>query len=107
MSTSTQVISAEIPDVLKTFYSGVGKPGETGYAPGLIERGINAIYPSAFLIPISRVRSVTETSMIFINPTAEPNKIINPKTVAPKLNRCSLSFNKLARESDLLISKLS
>jgi hypothetical protein len=45
MSTSTQVISAEIPDVLKTFYSGVGKPGETGYAPGLIERGINAIYP--------------------------------------------------------------
>lgn len=39
MTTSTQVISAEIPEVLKPFYQGSeGKPG-------LIERGISAIYP--------------------------------------------------------------
>jgi len=52
MTTSTSVqYSPEIPDVLKPFYAGVGevgKPGEAGYkpaVPGLIERGIGAIYP--------------------------------------------------------------
>ena len=45
MTTSTQVISAEIPEALKPFYEGVGKPGEAGYKPGLIDRGISAIYP--------------------------------------------------------------
>lgn len=39
MSTSTQVISAEIPTELSKFY--LGEEGK----PGLIERGINAIYP--------------------------------------------------------------
>jgi hypothetical protein len=45
MTTTTQVLQSEIPDVLKPFYSGVeakdGKPA----VPGLIERGISAIYP--------------------------------------------------------------
>lgn len=44
-TTQTITTSAEIPDVLKTFYSGVGTPGQAGYTPGLIERGISAIYP--------------------------------------------------------------
>ena len=52
MSTSTVAqYTTEIPKVLEPFYSGtaqVGKPGEVGYkpaAPGLIERGISAIFP--------------------------------------------------------------
>ena len=39
-------ISSEIPAALKPFYEGIGKPGEAGYQPGLIERGIGAIYPA-------------------------------------------------------------
>lgn len=38
-------ISSEIPTVLKPFYEGIGKPGEAGYEPGLIERGVSAIFP--------------------------------------------------------------
>ena len=45
MTTTTQVLQSDIPDVLKPFYAGEGKPGETGYKPGLIERGISSIYP--------------------------------------------------------------
>lgn len=45
MTTTTQVLQSDIPDVLKPFYAGVeakdGKPA----VPGLIERGISAIYP--------------------------------------------------------------
>jgi hypothetical protein len=39
MTTTTQVLQSDIPDVLKPFYA-----GEAG-KPGLIERGISAIYP--------------------------------------------------------------
>ena len=52
MSTTAVQYSADIPDVLKDFYTGVkaeGTPGTPGYKPaatGLIERGISAIYPS-------------------------------------------------------------
>ena len=52
MSTSTVAqYTTEIPEVLRPFYTGtaqVGQPGEVGYkpaAPGLIERGISAIFP--------------------------------------------------------------
>ena len=51
MSTTAVQYSAEIPDVLKPFYAGVkavGEPGEAEYkpaVPGLIERGMSAIYP--------------------------------------------------------------
>ena len=38
-------ISSEIPAVLKHFYEGIGKPGEPGFKPGLIERGMGAIFP--------------------------------------------------------------
>lgn len=38
-------ISSEIPAALKPFYEGIGKPGEAGYQPGLIERGVGAIFP--------------------------------------------------------------
>jgi len=41
------------------------------------------VAPIAFLIPISLVLSVTETSIIFINPIAAPRRVINPMTVAP------------------------
>ena len=44
-TTQTITTSAEIPKILESFYAGEGKPGETGYKPGLIERGISSIYP--------------------------------------------------------------
>ena len=40
-------ISSEIPKALESFYLGEGKPGEAGYKPGLIERGVSAIFPTA------------------------------------------------------------
>ena len=46
MTTTTQVLQSDIPDVLKPFYAGT--PAEEGKpaVPGLIERGISEIYPS-------------------------------------------------------------
>lgn len=45
-TTQTITTAAEIPKVLEQFYLGTGKQGETGYAPGLIGRGISEIFPS-------------------------------------------------------------
>ena len=45
-TTQTITTAAEIPKVLEQFYLGTGKEGETGYAPGLIGRGISEIFPS-------------------------------------------------------------
>lgn len=47
MATQTITTAGEIPKVLEPFYLGEGKPGEAGYKPGLIERGVSAIYPTA------------------------------------------------------------
>ncbi|MNE36162.1 hypothetical protein D3C80_1299630 [compost metagenome] len=40
--------------------------------------------PIAFLIPISRVRSVTETNLIFIKPIEAPIKVITPIAIPPQ-----------------------
>jgi hypothetical protein len=46
MSTTTAVqYSPEIPEVLKPFFAGTGTPGQADYKPGLIDRGISAIFP--------------------------------------------------------------
>lgn len=45
MVQQVQSVEAGIPTVLEPFYTGEGKPGEAGYIPGLIERGIGAIFP--------------------------------------------------------------
>ena len=46
MSTTTAVqYSPEIPEVLRPFFAGTGTPGQAGYKPGLIDRGISAIFP--------------------------------------------------------------
>ena len=49
----------------------------------------SCVAPNDFLIPISLVRSVTETNIIFINPMAAPNKVINPITVAAMVIKLS------------------
>ena len=41
------------------------------------------VAPRAFLVPISRVRSVTLTSMIFINAMEAPSKVMIPMIKAP------------------------
>ena len=38
--------------------------------------------PRAILIPISRVRSVTDTNIMFIRPIAAPKSVMSPITVA-------------------------
>ena len=38
--------------------------------------------PRALRVPISRVRSRTDTSMMFIRPTAAPVRVISPMTIA-------------------------
>ena len=43
---------------------------------------IDDLAPIAFRIPISFVLSVTDTSIIFINPIAAPNKVMIPIIVA-------------------------
>jgi hypothetical protein len=45
MSTTAVQYSADIPDVLKPFYAGVAAKDGQPAVPGLIERGIGAIYP--------------------------------------------------------------
>lgn len=46
MSTTTAVqYSPEIPEVLRPFFAGTGTPGQAGYKPGLIDRGLSAIFP--------------------------------------------------------------
>jgi hypothetical protein len=45
MVQQVQSVESSIPKVLEPFYTGEGKPGEAGYMPGLIERGIGAIFP--------------------------------------------------------------
>lgn len=45
MTTTTQVLQSDIPDVLKPFYAGVAAKDGQPAVPGLIERGIGAIYP--------------------------------------------------------------
>ena len=45
MTTTTQVLQSDIPDVLKPFYAGVEAKGGQPAVPGLIERGISAIFP--------------------------------------------------------------
>jgi len=37
-------ISGDIPEALRPFYVGTGTPGQEGYKPGLIERGIGEIF---------------------------------------------------------------
>ena len=51
--------------------------------------------PIAFLTPISRVRSVTETSMIFIRPTAAPNSVTIPIIVAASVTELMVLSNRL------------
>ena len=65
------------------------------------------VAPNAFLTPISRVRSVTLTNIIFIKPMAAPSNVIKPIMVAPAVTFCKLPINKVARLSDFTISKLS
>jgi hypothetical protein len=45
MTTTTQVLQSDIPDVLKPFYAGTAAKDGQPAVPGLIERGINAIFP--------------------------------------------------------------
>ena len=45
MATQTITTAGEVPKALEPFYLGQGKPGEAGYQPGLIERGVGAIFP--------------------------------------------------------------
>ncbi len=44
------------------------------------------VAPKAFVIPISRVRSVTETNIMFIRPMAAPSRVIRPMATAASLN---------------------
>ena len=47
MATQTITTAGEIPKVLEPFYVGTGTPGQAGYKPGLIERGVASIFPTA------------------------------------------------------------
>ena len=57
-------------------------------------------------MPISRVRSVTETSIIFIKPMAAPNSVIIPIIVAPVVALPIKPINIFAKLSLFAISKL-
>ena len=61
--------------------------------------------PIALRIPISVVRSVTDTSMIFINPMAAPNRVIMPMMVAATSTMLIMSLNILDKKSLLTILK--
>jgi len=45
MVQQVQSLESSIPEVLEPFYIGEGKPDTPGYVPGLIARGIGAIFP--------------------------------------------------------------
>jgi hypothetical protein len=62
--------------------------------------------PMAFRIPISRVRSVTETSMMFIKPIEAPIRVIPPMAMPPKTTYFRFSNKVCAIASLLLISKV-
>ena len=55
------------------------------------------VAPIAFLVPISLVRSVTLTSIIFINAIAAPNKVIKPISVAALVTYFKLSISDLLK----------
>ena len=61
--------------------------------------------PIAFLIPISRVLSVTETSIIFIIPTPAASKAITETTSAPIFIGPVISFTVVIIDSLLKIEK--
>lgn len=64
------------------------------------------VAPRAFLIPISRVLSVTDTRRIFIRPIAAPMRVIKPIKVAAKEIAAVFCFIISTRLSDLMIPKL-
>lgn len=43
--TQTITQTGEIPEFLEKYYVGSGKPGETGYVPGIIDLGLQSILP--------------------------------------------------------------
>lgn len=65
------------------------------------------VAPMALRTPISRVRSVTLTSIMFINPMAAPSNVMRPMMVAPAVTFCRFSIRSVARLSDLTMSKSS
>ena len=62
--------------------------------------------PSAFLTPISRVLSVTETTIIFIKAIDEPRIVIIPITHAEMLNTSVILAILLIKSSLLEMAKL-
>ena len=70
-------------------------------------RMLRRLAPIAFLMPISRVRSVTETNMMFITPIPPTNSAI-PVTSRPMPRTAPTTLlNAPSRESSLLMVKLS
>ncbi|MNY41283.1 hypothetical protein D3C86_1760830 [compost metagenome] len=62
--------------------------------------------PIAFLMPISRVLSVTDTSIIFMRPMEAPISVITPMAMPPITTTCRFSNRVCAMASLLVISKL-
>ncbi|MNR18871.1 hypothetical protein D3C85_1356220 [compost metagenome] len=62
--------------------------------------------PIAFLIPISRVRSVTDTNMMFIKAIEAPSSVIIPMAIPPIFTTFRFSIKVWATASLLVISKL-
>ena len=58
---------------------------------------VDDLAPSALLTPISRVRSATDTSMMFINPITEPNSVMIPMITATHLTVLVISSILLIR----------
>ena len=65
------------------------------------------VAPMAFRTPISRVRSVTDTNMIFINPMAAPINVMIAMSVAATETNDKLSMSMAERLSLLVISKFA
>ena len=69
-------------------------------------RIVALLAPMAFDTPISRVRSATETNIIFIKPIAAPNNVIRPMTLAAMVTYFKLSIKVVAISSFLFTEKL-
>ena len=67
---------------------------------------IFSLAPKAFLVPISPVLSVTETSIMFIREMDAPKRVINPIKPAPILTDFNEFIRMLDRLSALRILKL-
>ena len=61
--------------------------------------------PNAFRVPISLVRSFTETSIMFISPTAAPKSVMRPITADTSVITPIISFKSASMASLLLILK--